>query len=292
MAYEFNAVLGGSNCHIRANYTEIIPKETVNTSPHKHFSMEFHCVFSGEEIVELPEEKRKIHLTSGTFLLLPTDTYHSVYTEGTTVERICFNFSAEPLDRTPGSVAALFLSSHKPSVFAGSEISMLAEQCRRLCSQPQNPVLELRQGMHFLTIALHLMHSSVDTSPAAAVSDSTALRQRWIIEEYITQHFRDNGGIEGLSNALFLSQRQTSTLVKRTFGENFKSLIIRRRMEVAKIYLQNPEKSLEEIAYAVGYRSYSGFELCFRRFYGITPQSARMKWQPDGTKYAKQEETP
>ena len=63
-------------------------------------------------------------------------------------------------------------------------------------------------------------------------------------------------------------------------------------MEVAKIYLQNPEKSLEEIAYAVGYRSYSGFELCFRRFYGITPQSARMKWQPDGTKYAKQEETP
>lgn len=278
MAFEFNVVLGGSNCHIRANYTEIISKEIVNTGPHKHFSMEFHCVFSGEEIVELPEENRKIYLTSGTFLLLPTDTYHSVYTEGTTVERICFNFSAEPLDRTPGSVAALFLSSHKPRTFAGREIALLADQCRQLCAQPRDPVLELRQGIHFLTIALHLMHTSAEVSPVVAINDSSALRQRWIIEEYITQHFRDNTGIEGLSNALFLSQRQTSTLVKQTFGENFKSLIIRRRMEVAKIYLQTSEKSLEEIAYAVGYRSYSGFELCFKRFFGITPQSARNKW--------------
>ena len=54
-------------------------------------------------------------------------------------------------------------------------------------------------------------------------------------------------------------------------------MIIRRRMELAEIYLQDPDKSLEQIAYEVGYRSYSGFELCFKRFFGTTPQKMRNK---------------
>ena len=58
-------------------------------------------------------------------------------------------------------------------------------------------------------------------------------------------------------------------------------MVIRRRMELAEIYLQNPNKTLEEIAYEVGYLSYSGFELCFKRYFGMTPTKKRMQIQQE-----------
>ena len=46
-------------------------------------------------------------------------------------------------------------------------------------------------------------------------------------------------------------------------------------MELAEIYLANPKLQLDEIAYKVGYRSYSGFVLCFKRYFGVTPNEKR-----------------
>lgn len=68
-------------------------------------------------------------------------------------------------------------------------------------------------------------------------------------------------------------------MVKRFFGEDYKTIIIRRRMELAEIYLHDPCKRLDEIAYEVGYRSYSGFELCFKRYFGIPPAKKRVQIQ-------------
>lgn len=78
-----------------------------------------------------------------------------------------------------------------------------------------------------------------------------------------------------MAQALFLSQRQTRKLVKQFLGEEFKTAIIRRRMELAEIYLHDSDKTLDEIAYEVGYRSYSGFELSFKRYFGIIPKKKR-----------------
>jgi AraC-like DNA-binding protein len=106
-----------------------------------------------------------------------------------------------------------------------------------------------------------------------------AIRQKWIIEEYIERHFTEDVGLEDLANELFLSQRQTRKLVRQFLGEDYKSVIIRRRMELAEIYLRDPERNLEDIAWQVGYRSYSGFQLCFKKYFGITPSQFRQKHQ-------------
>jgi len=274
MQFQFNTQLDRANCHIRAARIHPIPGEILNDRPHKHYSIEFHCIFSGQEIITLPHDHREILLSAGNILLLPQGIYHGVYTTGT-VERVCFNFSAEPSGKEGSPIVDLFVNIREPILFNDENAVTLVDQCRGLCQQAQGPLLELRQGMHFLNMALNLMSrvQNVQTEPAGI--DPLALRQKWIIEDYITQHYTDNSGIEGLAQALYLSQRQTSTLVKRFFGEDYKSLIIRRRMELAEIYLQNPDKPLDEIAYEVGYRSYSGFELCFKRYFGITPTKKR-----------------
>lgn len=274
MSFEFNVTLDRANCHIRSTRNYLRPNETPNERPHKHYSMEFHCIFSGQEIITLPHDHRQIPLCAGNILLLPQDIYHGVYTTDT-VERVCFNFSAEPVGRESSPLVDLFLSIGEPVLFDDEETALLVEQCRQLCRQTQGPLLELRQGMHFMNMALNLMSSVQGVPTKIPAVDPLTLRQKWIIEDYITQHYTDNTGIEGLAKVLYLSERQTSTLVKRFFGEDYKTIIIRHRMELAEIYLQDPNKWLDEIAYEVGYRSYSGFELCFKRYFGMTPQQKR-----------------
>ncbi len=277
MKFEFNVRLDRANCHIRAARTYPLPGETLNDRPHKHYSIEFHCILSGQEIITLPHENREIPLSAGNILLLPQGIYHGVYTKDTPVERVCFNFSAEPAGKEGSPIVDLFVNIREPVLFHNEEAATLVEQYRQLCKQEQAPLLELRQGMQFINMALNLMSSIQDAPTKPAEEDPLALRQKWIIEDYIMQHYTDNTGIEGLAKALYLSQRQTSTLVKRFFGEEYKAMVIHRRMELAEIYLQDPGKSLEQIAYEVGYRSYSGFELCFKRFFGMTPQKMRNK---------------
>ena len=277
MQFQFNTTLERANCHIRATRVCILPEERVKEFPHKHFFVEFHCVFSGQEIITLPHEKREIVLTAGDILLLPQGVYHGVHTKGTSVERFCFNFSAEPVGKEPSSIVDLFVNIREPVLFDGEEAAMLIMQCQQMCKQEQGYLLELRQGMLFLNMALNLMSKVPGLALNTDAGNPLELRQKWIIEDYIAQHFTDNTGIEGLAQALFLSQRQTSSLVKRFFGEGYKTIIIRRRMELAEIYLQDPNKRLDEIAYDVGYRSYSGFELCFKRFFDTTPQKMRDK---------------
>lgn len=279
MQFQFNTILDRANCHIRAARTCPLLGETLNDRPHKHYSIEFHCVLSGREIITLPYEKREIPLTAGCILLLPQGIYHGVYTKDIPVERICFNFSAEPAGKETSPIVDLFVNINEPVLFDNPDAATLVEQCRHLCKQTQGPLLELRQGMHFINMALNLMSSVRSVSTELPIEDPLALRQKWTIEDYVSQHYTDNTGINGLAKALFLSQRQTSTLVKRFFGEDYKTIVIRRRMELAEIYLQDPDKRLDEIAYEVGYRSYSGFELCFKRYFGMTPQKMRLQMQ-------------
>lgn len=275
MQLEFNVTLDNTNCHIRAYKNHIVHSEMLYEHPHKHYSMEFHCIFGGEEVINLSKINRLIHLCEGDILLLPLGVYHGVYTDNTSVDRICFNFSAEPSGKKSSPIVDLFLSIKEPTVFSGDEVKLYVEQCRRLFSSPQDSLLSIKQGMQLLSLALDLMDSVAGVRIKSNNTDSLALRQRWIIEDYIAQHFTDDSGIEGLAQALFLSQRQTSTLVKKFMGEDFKSIIIRRRMELAEIYLANPKLQLDEIAYRVGYRSYSGFVLCFKRYFGVTPNEKR-----------------
>ncbi len=277
MELQFNTVLERANCHIRAMQSGPIVNEPPTSYPHKHYSMEFHCIMGGQEIITLPYKSLEIPLTAGNILLLPQDIYHDVYTKDTTVERICFNFSAEPAGKEPSPIVDLFLNIKEPVVFDDEDATIFVEQCRKLFLQPRGQLHDLRQGMLFLNIALNLMSRVQGVQTDTHTADPLALRQRWIMEDYITQHYTDNSGIVGLAKALYLSQRQTSTLVKRFFGDDYKTIIIRRRMELAEIYLQNPNKTLDEIAYEVGYRSYSGFELCFKRYFGITPIKKRMQ---------------
>lgn len=278
MKFEFNTTLEQVNCYIRTyGYGPILP-ERVSQNPHKHAFVEFHCILAGEETVYLPETRKEIRLSPGQILLLPQDVYHGVKTENETVERLCFNLRMDTTEKGRSSELEQLLEMKEVQLFDDPLAIGFARHCRDLRCQESLPLADARQGLLMLSIVLQLYSSLFGSRPSPAHNNARASQQKWIIEEYIEGHFTDSDGIEGLAEALYLSQRQTRTLVHRFLGEDYKSIIIRRRMELAEIYLRDPEKTLEDVAALVGYRSYSGFQLCFKRYFGITPSQMRKKF--------------
>ena len=275
MQFEFSTLMENVHCHIRSFGSDVVPQEKVNQRPHKHYFIEFHYVYAGEVTVILPREGREIRLLPGQILLLPKDSYHGVTTEEKTVERMCFNFSAECGNVKNSPFVRMYQSIDQAMVFEDEEIKQLLRQCRQLTKGGNGLFTEAQQGLLLLSVVMRLLSRISEEGVLRLPDEDHLLRQRWIIEDHIEQKFTDNSGLEGLAKTLFLSQRQTRKLVRKFLGEDYKSIIVRRRMELAEIYLTNPEKTLEEIAWQVGYSSYSGFQLCFKRYFGMTPSEKR-----------------
>lgn len=273
MEFIFTTTVDNAICHIRSYQTGIDPTEVVSQRPHKHFYMEFHCVFSGEEIVTLPDSKQSILLKPGSILLLPRGIYHGATTSEKTVERLCFNLSIENAATENSELAKICRQITSPSLIENDQVYAYLLQCRQLRKAPTSSLSHTRQGILLLNAILSMLDI---LSPTFEHQHEEAdNRQRWIIEEYIEHHFADDSGLEGLAAELYLSTRQARRLVRKFLGEDYKTIIIRRRMELAEIYLQDADKALEEIAWLVGYRSYSGFQLCFKKHFGKTPSQFR-----------------
>ena len=275
MDREFSVTVEQVKYQIRTSEKCLDVNEVVHDRLHKHFSMEFHYVFSGEETVLLPVENRKVRLLPGQILLIPSEVYHSATTGNGTVERLCFNFSAETAGKGSNKVLELFQNIKEVMAFENDKAVALMKRYRELHYENRSAMDGMQQGVLLFNVVLEILGGLVSGQWLAGQDSTRMLQQRWTIEEYIENHFDDSEGIEGLAQKLYLSQRQTRTLVKRFLGEDYKTIIIRRRMELAEIFLRDPGKSLEEIARLIGYRSYSGFHLCFKKFYGITPSEKR-----------------
>lgn len=275
MLYEFSATIGKTDCYIRAYQMKLFRSAQINDRPHKHYFMEFHCISAGEVMVNLPSENRQIKLTAGQILLIPRGVYHSFYTENTTVERFAFNFSADLQEKGSSTILDLYLNTQEVMVFENKAANYYIKQCQKLIEEPGNRLTGTRQGTLMLNAVLELFASIPYAQKPVQTDSSKAMRQRWTVEQYIEQHFTDSDGIEGLAKALYLSPRQTRTLVRRFLGEDYKQIIVRRRMELAEIYMMDPNITLEDIAWQVGYKSYSGFQLSYKSFYGVTPSERR-----------------
>lgn len=279
MLYEFSATIGKTDCYIRAYQMRMFQSVQLNDRPHKHYFMEFHYISSGEVIVNLPSENRQIKLTAGQILMIPRGIYHSFHTENTTVERFAFNFSADLQEKGSSTILDLYLNTHEVAVFENEAANNYIKHCLHLIAQPGNRLTGTRQGTLMLNAVLELFASIPYAQTPINAESSKTMRQRWTVEQYIEQHFTDSEGIEGLAKALYLSPRQTRTLVRRFLGEDYKQIIVRRRMELAEIYMMDPNITLEDIAWQVGYKSYSGFQLSYKNFYGVTPSERRRQLQ-------------
>ncbi|MBR3837366.1 MAG: helix-turn-helix domain-containing protein [Clostridia bacterium] len=276
MPYVFSAAVDKNQLHIRVAPNIIQQGSLVDERPHKHFFIEFHYVYQGEETLFFPTEEKRITLSAGMIAMIPQGVYHCAETapDGK-VTRLCFNFSIDPEGMRDNPIYLIFQNAGQALIFQDPWICGAMERCKSVLEDEADPIQETREGVILLDVILELFRRLSKGMGLHRRTGERELRQKWLIEEHIWTRYHAPDGLKGLAEKMFLSQRQTRKLVKQFYGEDYKTLIVRQRMEMAQIYLQSHTLSLEEVGEKIGYRSYSGFHLAFVRTFGMTPGEYR-----------------
>lgn len=98
---------------------------------------------------------------------------------------------------------------------------------------------------------------------------------------YIRSHVAENISLENLANEASLSVYYFAHIFKDQTGFSPIEFVINTRLDQAKILLAQTSKSVEEIAYEVGYSSASSLTNIFTRKLEISPGQYRsMYWNP------------
>ena len=96
------------------------------------------------------------------------------------------------------------------------------------------------------------------------------------IEEYLKSNFEDrNLSLGMLAEKFNYSPAYLSLFFKEQFGSNFSTYLEEIRMAEAMRLLRECHRSIEKIAYEVGYNSPNSFSRAFKRKFGITPGQYR-----------------
>ncbi len=92
---------------------------------------------------------------------------------------------------------------------------------------------------------------------------------------YMQKHYSENITIEELASKIHLNKSYFIRKFKAKFGISPLKYLINIRLSNAKIFLQDTDNSIEEIAFLCGFCTSSHFSLIFKREFGVTPGDYR-----------------
>ena len=103
---------------------------------------------------------------------------------------------------------------------------------------------------------------------------NTSLCERAL--EIIEQHYMDEDlSLASLSAMLDVSPNHLSACIKKSEGETFINILVRRRMETAQELLLTTDMQIQEIARRCGYTDQHYFSYCFKKYSGTSPVALR-----------------
>ncbi|MDM5331568.1 response regulator [Neobacillus sp. CF12] len=96
-------------------------------------------------------------------------------------------------------------------------------------------------------------------------------------QKYVESHLENKISLTEVAAHLHLNSSYFSRMYKKETGEGFVEYVTRMKMEKAVELLDQSIKSVEQIAYELGFESKSYFLKTFKRFYGLSPKSYKYK---------------
>ena len=147
-------------------------------------------------------------------------------------------------------------------------ISRMVRSLASLHGAYREAVEALRQGEHSGEGAQFIR----DLAPA--VQGGELLCQRAL--ELLDQRYMDADlSLVSLSGMLDVSPNHLSACIKKTAGETFINILVRRRMETAQQLLLTTDLQIQEIARCCGYTDQHYFSYCFKKYSGTSPVALR-----------------
>lgn len=95
------------------------------------------------------------------------------------------------------------------------------------------------------------------------------------MEIFFNTQFRKDVTLQDFANALSLSRRQASRLMRQKYGVSFLENLSKTRIQDAKLMLEDTGKSIPEIWSLCGFKNYRSFLSYFHKYTGMSPSEYR-----------------
>ena len=179
-----------------------------------------------------------------------------------TVASLLFTF----LDDTNDQVAERLRVSHEvevPDTFCGFE---RIESLKSLGSDHAPLVQEQRKAeLRLLFVCLARVVSGEEPT-VSAIEQSWNEERIARLEEYFNIHLHDpNCSKQQLAEELGVCERQLTRILEKTYRSSFSDILRRSRLTLAEAMLEQGMQTPEEIAFAVGYTSFSAFQRAWQK---------------------------
>ncbi len=113
------------------------------------------------------------------------------------------------------------------------------------------------------------------TPPNCAEPEDSIIRTaKEFIHKNITCHIK----IEDIAQQVHLSPSYFAIYFKNKTNINLRDYLLTEKMEYARRALMNPNTSINEVSYTVGYGYYRSFSRAFKNIHGITPSDFQAKY--------------
>ncbi len=241
---------------------------------HLHSSFELHFIISGACRLRAANIDRT--LCENTVVIIPPKEKH------------CITEFSEKCKKVDVRVTATFddgaAASELP--FNSHEITVV-ENCIKTVSYARDFFEAMsyagRDGDAMTRSALTLMYFSLlrdlglRTSDGRRTYDAPSLAyDHVIIEDFLMQNYMRHITLGEVAEATGFTSTHIGRVVKKNYGMSYSELILTMRMTHAKKLLDGGT-GLTDIAKMLGYSSYNGFALAFKRYFRESPEAMRRR---------------
>jgi len=255
--------------------------ETSEMAPemHLHAFYELIIALNGTFCVELGEGEKMndtIILEPGSICLIPPGIYHCTKEISDSPVKLALRFNISE----DGSALALSFGEAlrlvtSPVVYTNCPIfrelvEQIKEELNRSMPAKDEYIILLLGELYIELYRLLCNAQGEKRLDSEGSNECDTDIRRLQIEEYLYANFSEEITEEDLAKELAISKRQLSRILRLLFGTSFRQLLIDIRINRAIQLLKEDKLSNEEISFAVGYTSLSGFYTAFRGKLGCT----------------------
>ena len=135
-------------------------------------------------------------------------------------------------------------------------------------------LLEQDRGSDLLyilpAIAINILFGLKNTESTVCVTSSQPCSLSQKIVTYINHHYTENLDLEQISQRLYISVSTLCHTFKSDFGITVKQYIMQKRMNAARLAIQNGEGA-EDVCRKIGFHNYSAFFRAYKKQFGVNP---------------------
>ena len=252
---------------------------SVTPKIHSHPYYEIIAVVDGGVCISLLDNE-SLELNQGELCIIPPECYHSTYALSSSAKMLAIRFSYNRIDGE-GHMYDDFSSSIEqicqPIIFDIPEdfTCLLLALRRELMEKDIAWDFMCQSLLQMLYIEIFRLVSKESDLQVAYMPNDSKQSRYYHIEMWFAENFSREVTEESLAREMALSKRQLSRVISDIYGTSFREKLIDVRLHRAAQLLEQSNLSAENIASAVGYRSFSGFYRAFVKCFDCTPLEYR-----------------